>query len=101
MGVVRVQRRSASPHALVRPTIKRLRSLNLRPLGFGTSEGSVSAANEEVVWACPTTFRTAIAASYETSPRAFSSDGFGWAPIAAAAGSPPLKRIMVGIDWTP
>ncbi len=41
-------------------------------------------------------------ASYAaTSPRDFSSMVFGWAPTAAAAGSPSLKRTIVGMLITP
>jgi hypothetical protein len=36
-----------------------------------------------------------------TSPSERSSELLGWAPTAAAAGSPPLKRIIVGIDEMP
>jgi hypothetical protein len=39
--------------------------------------------------------------SYAASPSERSRADFGCAPTAAAAGSPSLKRIMVGIDITP
>ena len=38
---------------------------------------------------------------YAASPSERSSADLGCAPIAAAAGSPSLKRIIVGIDMTP
>ena len=47
--------------------------------------------------------RAAVAARrrLRRSPRPRSIAPFGCAPITAAAGSPSLKRMIVGIDWTP
>ena len=62
---------------------------------------SSSALGELVARARIDEEETGYPAPFSESPSWRSSAPFGWAPSAAAAGSPSLKRTMVGIEAIP